>query len=514
MLSALIKAFTGRAGGLGSLLALLIVALIAYTVVDRLPKVEQQVLAVSQDYLAGNMAADDVLKSLQADGRDVHLGGEFQNPAALKAGIESLNGVRKVFLSGSELSDVDASDGALDVEPVEGLTAELAVDSLPVNALNEISNEAGEASTAQVVEAVTELLLKDGSGRMPVASITDTKTRQAQKAADATNSAEIANTGANVNFDPTAPDEGIVPEVVTFDESSLALRYDGTQLKLSGHVGDEKMAELLVEAVRQAIPSYSVLTSDVDGNGKSSPLNWMRRFLRIASGLPEDAQGLISGSDSKGVQIIPDEQQTLSAKDDSGRANVNESREASPARVGLESVAQEQASLQPPAPKAEAETEEELSEGSQMHLEKGQLGQGSNELKGELTASSPPTSGPPAMPPKQTDPGEFIVALNTRLLETAFFQPGEVSISEALAQELDHLVQFMQQHPSIYLRIMGNIDSSVGARFEELVGMDRARQVRRYLLKQQLDGARIITAPLPGGYAFDRRVQLVFYISE
>ncbi len=495
MLSALFKAFTGRAGGLGSLLVLLIVALIAYTVVDRLPKVEQNVLAMSQDYLDSNMVDADTLMSLQAEGRDIRLGGEFQNPAALKAGLESLEGVRRVFLIGSSQSHADALEVESKPAKPEMVAAVVDVQEVQEETTN-VADEESVPQTAEVVEAVTELLLKQGAEVASGAS-----------GADAQAPLEVLEA-----VTPATPDSDkeIASEQTHFEESLLELRYDGTQVKLSGHVGDDKMAELLVEAVRQALPSYSILSSDVDGNGKASPLNWMRRFLRIVAGLPEDAQGLIRGSDSKGVSIVPDEQQTLNAVKEQAQESVNESREASPARVVVaESSAPDQV-----APVQEVSEQEAPNEAgpvdSQERVQENQAAADN----GELTASSPPASEDDAVSQAASDPSEFIVALNKRLSDTAFFRDGEADISAALAQELDQLVQLMQRHPSLYLRIVGNVDSNAGAQFEEFVGIDRARQVQKYLRSQQLDGFRVVTAPLPRGYAFDKRVQLVFYISE
>lgn len=506
MLSALFKAFTGRAGGLGSLLALLIIALIAYTVVDRLPGVEQNVLTISQDYLDSNMAAGDTLMSLQADGRDVHLGGEFQDPAALKVGLESIEGVRRVFLIGSSLLQADAPTDASYVES-KPATVDTSVETQ--EGTTNVADKVVAPQVGEVVEAVTELLLKDEVAA-GLSKVVGTEATEAASPADSASAGVEEQTA----FDS---DKESASEQIRFEESSLELRYDGTQVKLSGHVGDDKMAELLVEAVSQALPSYSVLTSDVDGKGKSSPLNWMRQFLRIVSGLPEDAQGLISGSDRKGVRITPDEQQTLSIGGELAGGNVNESREISPARVDAvsepvapEQLTPEQAVLEPATLDPVAGPGETTSDDSQAKVVEDQTGQAG----GELTAGNPSGSEAVAVPQLKIDPGDFIVSLNNRLSETAFFQAGEVDVSEALAQELDQLAQLMRQYPSLYLRIVGNIDSSVGAQFEELVGLDRARQVSRYLRKQQLDGSRIITAPLPRGYAFDKRVQLVFYISE
>lgn len=502
MLSALFKAFTGRAGGLGSLLALLIVALIAYTVVNQLPKVEQSVLAMSQDYLDSNMLAGDTLMSLKADGRDIHLGGEFQNPAVLKAGLESLQGVRSAFLIGSSQShaDTDTPADALDVEfKSDSVDAPIADQEGTPN----VTDQAAVPQVGEVVDVAAGLLLKEGAE--VAGDPTGADTQVLIEVAEVASPVDLARADAEDSATLDS-DKETASEQTRFEESSLELRYDGTQVKLSGHAGDDKMAELLVETVGQALPPYSVLTSDVDGNGKASRLNWMRDFLRIVAGLPEDAQGLISGSDSQGVQIVPDEQQTLTrvneqAVSEQDQASMNESRELSPARVVVdsESAAPEQEVSDEVAPASSEENAEQHQPA---------------ELNGDLTASNLPASEAVALQQPATDPGEFIVALNKRLSDTAFFQAGEVDISEALAKELGQLVQFMQQHPSLYLRIVGNVDSSVGVQFEEFVGMDRARQVQKHLRRQLQDGSRVITAPLPRGYAFDKRVQLVFYISE
>ena len=502
MLSALIKAFTGRAG-LGSLLALLIVALIAYTVVDRLPKVEQNVLALSQDYLDRNMVTGDTLMSLQVVGRDVHLGGEFEDPPGLKAGLESIDGVRSALLIGTSVVGSDSETPVSDAKPesqpeMVTTVADSSEQEAPA------ADETELAKRVKVAEVVTELLVSDE----PDNGIA------LEQAEEPLPVVEVA--GSETSSEALEPEATVE---VAVDESSLSLRYDGTQLTLSGHVGDQQMADLLVEVVADTIPSYSVLTSNVDGNGKASPLNWMRQFLKIVAGLPEDAQGLISGSDSKGVQIIPDTEQTLAVKSSKPSADTDQIRENNPARVdnnvsvsvGSDSavaaeqvMAQDQAAALDPVATPAGTTIEGVSQQEAVAHQTSQAG-------AEQTASNPPVI---EVTEPENHPADFIVSLNKRLSETSFFQPGEVSISAELAQELDELVNMLRQHPSLYLRIVGNIDPSAGVEFEEFVGIDRARQVQRYLRKQQLDGARIFTAPLPRGYAFDKRTQLVFYISE
>ena len=114
-----------------------------------------------------------------------------------------------------------------------------------------------------------------------------------------------------VRDEMVAEDEG---EADGIDQSSLSLRYDGTQLRLTGHLADEQMAQLIADRVANVIPAYSVLEINLDGKGKGSPLNWMREFLRTVSCLPDDAQGRIEGSDQEGVEIIPDVEQTLTVR--------------------------------------------------------------------------------------------------------------------------------------------------------------------------------------------------------
>lgn len=79
---------------------------------------------------------------------------------------------------------------------------------------------------------------------------------------------------------------------------------------------------------------------------------------------------------------------------------------------------------------------------------------------------------------------------------------------------IDHLAEMMQQHPYLLLRVVGNLDFSVAPREAEYVGIDRAREIRDYLTAQGIERFRVFATPLPRDRAFDKHVQLVFYISE
>ena len=61
MFSALIKAFTGRAGFLASLLALLVITLIAAAVLLNLPRIEQNLVDSSQSVLEESLSDSDTL---------------------------------------------------------------------------------------------------------------------------------------------------------------------------------------------------------------------------------------------------------------------------------------------------------------------------------------------------------------------------------------------------------------------------------------------------------------------
>jgi len=125
MMSAMFKAFAGRAGWLPSLLALAIIALIGFTTVAALPRIEQNIEKQVSQYLEANLSKSDSLVGLQVHGRDVLLSGRIADPETVQAGLMSLPGVRRVVISdaGSMASSRagGASDG--DASPVTSQVA-------------------------------------------------------------------------------------------------------------------------------------------------------------------------------------------------------------------------------------------------------------------------------------------------------------------------------------------------------------------------------------------------------
>jgi len=111
-------------------------------------------------------------------------------------------------------------------------------------------------------------------------------------------------------------------------------------------------------------------------------------------------------------------------------------------------------------------------------------------------------------------PLDYIVNLNYFLTGKQLFESGETTPSPELESKLAELVQFLNAYPNTLIRIVGNVDFTVGQRDGEYVGVRRARAVRDYLRNRGIDSFRIFAAPLPRGYAFDEQTQIVFYISE
>ena len=97
---------------------------------------------------------------------------------------------------------------------------------------------------------------------------------------------------------------------------------------------------------------------------------------------------------------------------------------------------------------------------------------------------------------------------------TPVFSAGDFTVGESLAAELDSLADMMRQHPDLLLRIVGNVDFEADPRFADFIGLDRARAARDYLYQQGIERRRVFARPLPKDYAFNKQVQLVFYISE
>ena len=106
MFSALVKAFTGRAGLLSSLLALSIIALISAAVLLGLPRIEQNLGNSAQLVLSENLADGDSLASLGVDGRELLLEGEFEDAPGLSTRLNEIEGVRSVLINGEILAPV------------------------------------------------------------------------------------------------------------------------------------------------------------------------------------------------------------------------------------------------------------------------------------------------------------------------------------------------------------------------------------------------------------------------
>lgn len=419
MFSALIKAFTGRAGWLASLLALLIVVVTAYAAITVAPRMEQKHVVIS--------GADS------------------------QTGISQTDLDKELVETQGEISNAENRTPAI---------ANTAVDNI---AQSEVADEQIDLATAGETE--TQVLL-DQSDTDAAVALPDT---QADLPPELSSTQEIVvQESTTVEADASAA--GV------HDQSSLSLRYDGLKLSLSGHLADDQLAQLIAEEVRNATPLDSEFTADVDGQGGASPLNWMGKFLAVIARLPDDAQGVINGSDMDGVQVIPDAEQTLVMQELAGSTDA------------------ENLSSQP------VEVEDVIVEGGL-------------ETDNNITSGESDPLGSVSLT-QNVDPEKYILSLNNRVAEKSIFEEGEANISAELEVELDQLATMMHGNPSLFLRIVGNLDFSAGPRDAEYVGLDRARQIRDYVRAQGVESFRVIAAPLPREYAYDKQIQVVFYISE
>ena len=101
MFSALLKAFTARAGFLSSILALLLIALTSAAVLLSLPRIEQDLENSGQTVLSDSLSRGDTLVSFRAEGRNLLLEGQFEDAAGLSAKLNEIEGVRSVIINGS-----------------------------------------------------------------------------------------------------------------------------------------------------------------------------------------------------------------------------------------------------------------------------------------------------------------------------------------------------------------------------------------------------------------------------
>ncbi|MEE9447924.1 MAG: OmpA family protein [Arenicellales bacterium] len=267
MFSALFKAFTGRAGLLAGVLSLLIAVVIFMAVKMGMPRIEQKVASLGQAHLSQKMTEGDMLSAFEAKGRDLYIDAGIQNFDAIQADLADVSGVRNVLPVNT--NQAVASEANDDVSP------EVAVVDAQTSAAQAVANPSVDDAADSVANAPAD-----------EAPITEAEQPQAEPAL-------VAESNA------------------TYDESSLSLRYDGTQLALTGHLSDAQLVALVTEDVQNLVPEGSQLTVNVDAQGALSNLNWIDRFLEVVQGLPNDAQGIIQGSDTFWVQVFPDAEQTL-----------------------------------------------------------------------------------------------------------------------------------------------------------------------------------------------------------
>ncbi len=500
MFSALLKAFTARAGFLPSMLALILIALTSAAVLLSLPRIEQDIENSGQTVLSDSLSQGDTLVSLRAEGRNLLLDGQFEDGAALSAKLNEIKGVRSVIINGSGATPGVAVQSSPE-QPVE-LASEVIVDL----STDRVEQEADMEPTVDAAGSETDENITVSGDEEAVSPQSPGEDAALEGiAADDETSTSSGEPLALPAPEPVVRDEmAAEDEAGGFEQSSLSLRYDGTRLRLTGHLADEQMAQLIADRVANVIPAYSVLEIDLDGKGKGSPLNWMREFLRTISGLPDDAQGWIEGSDQEGVKITPDVEQTLAV---GSRAPID------PPELDTESAidvtADSSAANSDQGAGAVTEPEPEAIQ-MQSKVESDAVDQISDTDTEPVEAAEMDAEGAPLA----VQPTQYITELNSRIAGQVLFEPGEHTISDALAVEMDELAEMMRQNPDLLLRVVGNIDFNVDRRYAEYVGIDRAREIKKYLYAQRVEPFRIFATPLPRDRAYDKRVQLVFYISE
>ena len=504
MLGALVKAFTGRAGILASLLALLIVVAIALAVILGVPRIEQKLVDSSQTLLQENLAESDVLTSLEAKGRDLYLEGSIQDADAIEAKLAALDGVHHVNI--------------VNTPPPGSAGEEVLVSTELVNDEASVSKDDASDSDVSSVE-MAEAHDQDADNSEPLAVSSDIASGESDSA---------DNSGAL--------DDDEMESSEKLDQSSLSLRYDGAELVLSGHVADAQMIELIQAEVEKAIPQGSTLETALDGEGAVSSLGWMDEFLDLVAGLPNDAQGRILGSDQKGVYIEPDTDQTLIQGESTQQANAQIQLKQSDAEVEVAaSIGDEPADQAISTESSEAVENAEQENAVEIQAEQQADAQSNQAELDVVVESGADSDAEPLVEPTEAaqneeqegdavaaessipvglSPAEYILWLNKTLATQNVYHSGEIDISDSFAAKLEPLVDIMYRNPSLLLRVVGNIDFSVDPRDAEYVGIDRAREIRDYMRAQGVEPFRVFAAPLPVEYAYDERVQVVFYISE
>jgi len=169
MINAIIKAFTGRAGWLPSLLVLAIVALTGLATVLGLPRIEQNVGQQVRQYLEINLSDGDSLAGFQISGRDALLSGQINDPATVRAGLKMLPGVRQVVVNDVEsIATSQSTSSQAKGEPAGSQAPDSSVDSgvIAPETTSSANLEQDDVSRAQLIvpdRSVADILVQNAA---------------------------------------------------------------------------------------------------------------------------------------------------------------------------------------------------------------------------------------------------------------------------------------------------------------------------------------------------------------
>ncbi len=80
---------------------------------------------------------------------------------------------------------------------------------------------------------------------------------------------------------------------------------------------------------------------------------------------------------------------------------------------------------------------------------------------------------------------------NTFRLDKVYFNTGEAVITPESFTQLDGLASMMQQDPNMKIQVVGHTDNQGDSRLNKKLSLQRAFNVREYLISQGIDGKRI-----------------------
>ncbi len=105
-----------------------------------------------------------------------------------------------------------------------------------------------------------------------------------------------------------------------------------------------------------------------------------------------------------------------------------------------------------------------------------------------------PVAEPEPDPEPEPEPAAVIEGEEIKILDRVQFETGQATLLSESTSILDQVAQILRDNPDIkVVRIEGHTDSSGGSKRNKKLSLQRAKEVRSYLIDQGISGKRLKT---------------------